>query len=123
VDSSNLAETLWRASNVWVEYRNAAIPQSILGQKFYKFGKTLVSKTHGRGGADNYAFMREPLPGDPVIHVLKEKSHDWEIIGVSTIARRCIKRSDKEVGEYYLIQLTSFVYIDECQKKAFLYKN
>ena len=106
MNSREVAETLWRASNVWVECTKSPIGG---GKKnFYKLGENLVSRTRGSGGRRNYAFMLKPVVGDPVIHVLKKQPNDWIIVGVSVVKSSCVKHCVEETGERYFIGLDKF---------------
>jgi len=104
-----LAGPLWSASNVWIEFRNQKRPASASARKYYKLGKNLLSKTIGVGGADNYAFMRELRPGDPVIHVVKTKTTPWEVVGTSVVKQKSVKRGAESGEEFYSVALEKFV--------------
>jgi hypothetical protein len=105
MDLKLVADNLWKASNVWMEFRNQNLNRSSL----YKAGKTLVSKTKDTKERDSYAFMRLPVPGDPVIHLSKERRSGWQILGVSSVIRKFEERKDPQNGQdLYVIALKSY---------------
>jgi len=104
-----LAGPIWSASNVWMEFSNQTRPDSVSARKYYKLGENLLSKTTGAGGADNYAFMRELRPGDPVIHVVKTTETPWEIVGTSVVKQKYAKRRGVDGEESYSVALKNFI--------------
>jgi hypothetical protein len=105
MDLRLIAEKLWNASNVWMEFRNQSLNRSSL----YKKEKTLVSKTKDTKGKDSYAFMRLPVRGDPVIHLSKERQSGWQSLGISSVIRQCEVRKDPTSGQdLYVIGLEGY---------------
>ena len=105
--ASELPETAPCA--VWIEDTRTAVHGH--GGPGWEFGSCLWSPSSADGGSDYYALMREPAPGDLVIHF-----NDGAIVGWSRVAGAVQELVDPPPSpaqwagppSYYRIALTEY---------------
>lgn len=136
IANKHLAQTLCPTNNVWIETTKSEHGH---GGPDWEFGKCLWSPARNAAGADSYALMRQPLPGDGVLHFYE---HHWpgeiyelRFCGTSTIRSPFLETSNEpplagrwagrssyyriEIGDYYdlprplSIKLFREMYTDE----------
>lgn len=65
------------------------------GGRGWEFGTCLWSPTQTTSGQDRYSLMREPQPGQLVLHIAKKTwesgDREFRLIGLSVVADRCQK--------------------------------
>lgn len=92
----------------WFEYTS---DQECHGGRGWEVGTCLWSPSANGAGADFYASMREPKPGDLVVHCV-----DKVIVGESIVAAQCRKTKERpprpgawaKFEEFYRIELRGF---------------
>ncbi len=102
------------ADRVWIEITEE---QHDHGGRGWELGKCLWSPTRNAAGAHSYELMREPKPGDVVVHfVTPLDGGQRRIAGMSTVASAVEERDDEppdagkwaEMGPYYRVALKDY---------------
>ena len=105
------------AGSVWIEITKASHDH---GGKGWEFGTCLWSPVADRGGNKRYELMRQPVPGDTVIHWLDTRDADdrgrsiiagWSKVATAAHITNSVPPSPGawgDLGPYYRIELTGF---------------
>ena len=100
--------------HIWIEITSL---QDGHGGEGWELGKCLWSPVRNAAGSLMYELMREPMVGDTVIHfVAPLEGGGRRIAGTSTVAARCVERTDQpptagnwsEMGPFYRVELDKY---------------
>jgi hypothetical protein len=103
--------------SVWIEITTN---DDYHGGPGWEFGRCLWSPAENASGNDSYALMREPMPGDLVLHFLKRRPDENRLVGRSFVREKFqeIRTRPPNPGawdgrkSYYRIELRDYVSIE-----------